>query len=228
MNPAGGDMPEFKIVVSDPEARNPRPILVKVVGSEELKYTSEMKEGRDFPKGKINPETLKLIKTPYNIVTLRIWKDKAKGEKINFTIRLEPDQNVPEFTLQVPAALIAEKIGEEESILGEVFRSKTFQVVVSGEKARTFIGKRIGDTVDASVVGIGGKLLLITGGTDNSGFPMVSTLPGTGKKAVLLSGPPGFHPRNKGERRRKYIRGNIISEEIVQINTKLIVPKKAA
>jgi small subunit ribosomal protein S6e len=38
----------------------------------------------------------------------------------------------------------------------------------------------------------------------------------------LLSGPPGFHPRKKGERRRKTVRGNTISEDIVQINTKIV------
>ena len=42
------------------------------------------------------------------------------------------------------------------------------------------------------------------------------------KKRVLLSGPPGFHPKEKGERRRKMIRGNTITEDIVQINTVIV------
>ena len=101
-------------------------------------------------------------------------------------------------------------------------RAKSFQITVTGDKARVFLDKKIGDTIDASVIGIGGKKLLITGGSDLAGFPMVKHIPGTGKKYVLLSGPPGFHPRYKGERRRKLVRGNTISEEIVQINVKLI------
>ncbi len=56
---------------------------------------------------------------------------------------------------------------------------------------------------------------------------MLKTLPGGVKKALLLSGPPGFHPKNKGERRRKYVRGNTITEDIVQINTKLVKEAEA-
>lgn len=214
-------MPEFKVVVNDPEAGDPKPLLVKVVGSEEMEYGEDQKEGRKFMEGKINPKTAELLKAPYGIATLRIWKKKEEGEKVNFTIRLVLDESVPEFTVIIPSAVLEEKIGQTE-VLGEIFRAKSFQITVTGEKAAAFMEKRIGDYVDASVVGIPGKKLLITGGSDSSGFPMLKTLPGGAKKALLLEGPPGFHPRNKGERRRKYVRGNIITDEIVQINTKLV------
>jgi len=37
----------------------------------------------------------------------------------------------------------------------------------------------------------------------------------------------GFHPSQKGERQRKTLRGNVITEEIVQINMKIVEkPKK--
>ena len=214
-------MPEFKVVVNDPEAKDPRPLLVRIVGSDELKYDERHKEGKAIIEAKVNPKTLELIKAPYRIATLRVWKDKSKGEKINFTIRLIPDNSVPEFTVVLPSSLIEEKIGEEVR-LAEVFRAKAFQVTVTGDKAAAFLEKRIGEYVDSSVVGIPGMKLLITGGSDNTGFPMLRTLPGGVKKALLLSQPPGFHPRNKGERRRKYVRGNTITEDIVQINTKLV------
>ena len=219
-------MPEFKVVVNDPEAGDPRPILVKVVGSDDLKYDEKHKEGKAMIEGKMNPKTFELLKAPYKIITLRIWKDRSKGEKVNFTIRVTTDDSVPEFTLLVPSALLAEKVGEEE-VLGEVFRAKAFQVTVTGDKAAAFLEKRIGDYVDSSVVGIPGMKLLITGGSDNTGFPMLKTLSGGVKKALLLSGPPGFHPKNKGERRRKYVRGNTITEDIVQINTKLVKEAEA-
>ncbi|OYT37942.1 MAG: 30S ribosomal protein S6e, partial [Desulfurococcales archaeon ex4484_58] len=64
--------------------------------------------------------------------------------------------------------------------------------------------------------------LEIRGGSDNSGFPMRPDIPGGVKKRVLLSSPPGFHPREKGERRRKTVRGNTITDDIVQINTVII------
>jgi len=38
----------------------------------------------------------------------------------------------------------------------------------------------------------------------------------------------GFHSKRQGERRRKTLRGNVITEEIVQINMKIVEkPKKA-
>ncbi len=214
-------MPEFKVVVNDPEAKDPHPVLVKVVGKDDIEYSEKHKEGKEFIIGKINPKTAKLINAPYGIVTLRIWKNRANREKVNITLKLIEDNDVPEHTLYVPKNLLIEKLGTEET-LGEVFRAKAFQITVTGEKASVFLEKKIGDLVDASVVGIKGKKLLITGGSDFAGFPMIPTLPGTGKRALLLSNPPGFHPRNKGERRRKFVRGNTISDEIVQINTKLV------
>ena len=214
-------MPEFKVVVSDPEAKNPRILWVKVIGVDELKYGEEHKEGRALATAKANPETLDSINAPYGVVTLRIWRDRASNDKVKFTLKLLGDPSVPKGVLLVPKAMLVEKLGRE-SCLGEVFRAKSFQVVVRGEAAAAFLDKRIGDVVNSSVVGIKGKKLMITGGSDLAGFPMIKTLSGTGKKALLLSKPPGFHPRIKGERRRKYVRGNTISEEIVQINTKIV------
>ncbi|MEM3292421.1 MAG: S6e family ribosomal protein, partial [Saccharolobus sp.] len=60
------------------------------------------------------------------------------------------------------------------------------------------------------------------GGSDNSGFPMRSDVTGAAKRKIILSSPPGFYPKEDGERRRKTIRGNVISQEIVQINTIIV------
>jgi len=45
---------------------------------------------------------------------------------------------------------------------------------------------------------------------------------GGARVRVLLSKGPGFHPRERGERRRKTVRGNVITDDIVQVNTKII------
>jgi small subunit ribosomal protein S6e len=43
----------------------------------------------------------------------------------------------------------------------------------------------------------------------------------------VLSGGVGFNPHDSGERRRKAVRGNVITDEIVQVNTKIVEkPKK--
>ncbi|MCC6033642.1 MAG: 30S ribosomal protein S6e [Desulfurococcaceae archaeon] len=215
-------MPEFKVVVSDPEAVNPRPLLVKVVGSSDLSYGEEHKNNRVLTICKINPETRKAVNSPLGIATLRIWKNKANKEKVNLTVKLVDDPSVPPDTVVVPSAFLSEKVGSEE-VLGEIFRAVSFQVSVTGDKANALVGKKIGDTVPASIVGLPAEWkLLITGGSDSSGFPMIPSLQGGVKKALLLSEPPGFHPRDEGERRRKYVRGNTVTDEIVQINTKLI------
>ncbi len=41
-------------------------------------------------------------------------------------------------------------------------------------------------------------------------------------RKVVLSGGAGFKAKKSGERRRKTVRGNIITDEIVQINMKIV------
>ena len=59
------------------------------------------------------------------------------------------------------------------------------------------------------------------GGSDKDGVPMRSNVHGGVRRAVVLSGGAGFKPKKKGERKRKTVRGNIITDEIVQINIKI-------
>jgi small subunit ribosomal protein S6e len=99
---------------------------------------------------------------------------------------------------------------------------KTFKSEVKDPQARRLLGLRIGDTFDGGIVGLPGYELQITGGTDRDGFPMRDDLAGTGRHDVLLARGPGYRPKRKGERRRKKVRGNTISEVIVQINTKIV------
>jgi small subunit ribosomal protein S6e len=49
------------------------------------------------------------------------------------------------------------------------------------------------------------------------------------RRAVVLSGGAGFNPKKEGERRRKTVRGSVITDDIVQINMKIVDrPAKAA
>ena len=85
--------------------------------------------------------------------------------------------------------------------------------------ANPFVGVTIGSEVDAATVGLGGKLT-ITGGSDKSGVPMRADIHSGSRKYVLLSKGVGLNDAEKGERVRKLIRGNTVSEEIYQINCK--------
>lgn len=101
--------------------------------------------------------------------------------------------------------------------------------VVELEEARAapFIGRRVGETVDGSVVDLPSHKVQIMGGSDKDGVPMRGNVHGGVRRSVVLSGGAGFSPKRKGERKRKTVRGSTITDEIVQINMK-IVEKPAA
>jgi len=81
------------------------------------------------------------------------------------------------------------------------------------------LGLQIGNETDATIVGLTGKLK-ITGGSDKSGVPMRSDIHGAARKRVLLSKGVGLQDVEFGQRVRKLMRGNTISEEIYQVNCK--------
>lgn len=89
-------------------------------------------------------------------------------------------------------------------------------------RAVPLIGRRIGEALDGTVVGLSGHKVQITGGSDKDGFPMRPNVHGGVRRKVILGGGVGFNPRDEGERRRKMIRGNVITDEIVQINMKIL------
>ncbi|NYT18039.1 MAG: 30S ribosomal protein S6e [Methanobacteriales archaeon] len=98
------------------------------------------------------------------------------------------------------------------------------QMEVEAALSKKLIGLKIGEEFDASMVGLDGYQLRITGGSDKNGFPMKRDVPGPRRIRSLLSGGVGFKPTRKGQRRRKTVRGNTLSDDIVQVNT--IVVKK--
>ena len=95
--------------------------------------------------------------------------------------------------------------------------------VVELEEARAapYIGRRVGETMDGSVVDLPAHTVQILGGSDKDGVPMRGNVHGGVRRRVVLSGGAGFSPKKKGERKRKTVRGNIITDEIAQINMKI-------
>ncbi len=94
----------------------------------------------------------------------------------------------------------------------------TYQMEVSGAKANGLLGLGIGDSLEGDIIGLDKYTLLITGGSDKDGVAMRRDLPGTTRKRILLSSGVGYHPRSEGVRRRKSVRGRVISAETGQIN----------
>ena len=95
--------------------------------------------------------------------------------------------------------------------------------------------KLIGETIDGKDVSadLAGYELEITGTSDKAGFPGLKQFEGPGLKKALLTIGVGLHKKPKGLskkpvetphglRLRKTVRGNAISADTVQINTKVV------
>jgi small subunit ribosomal protein S6e len=112
-------------------------------------------------------------------------------------------------------------------IVSDPEKGKSKIVELDGSKAVPLLGRKLGETIDGLVVGMGGLKLQITGGSDKDGFPMRPNVHGGVRVSVMVSKSVGFHPQRHGERRRKTLRGNVITEDIVQVNMKVVAkPKK--
>lgn len=109
-----------------------------------------------------------------------------------------------------------------------------FKVVISDSKgnstsreikdksAQPIVGAKIGDVMDSSIFGFQDGKIKLTGGSDKSGTPMRSDLHGGVKKYILMTSGVGARKLDPGERKRKLVRGNLITEEIYQLNCQLI------
>lgn len=213
-------MVDVKLVIANPYSSG-KVEKVKVKPDESLKLDGDMKSNRALPIAKVPPGLAERLGLGDSVITLRF---NVEGKKIKLHLRALVDAGLEDNVVLIPADLLMEKVGELEAE-AEAFQAKAWQLVLDEERARTFIGLKIGDKVDAGIIGLKGELL-ITGGSDSSGFPMRPDIHGGVKVKVLLSGPPGYKPKRRGERRRKTVRGNTITADIVQINVKWIKEQK--
>ena len=124
------------------------------------------------------------------------------------------------------------KVNKDITMLG--FNMAQFKLVVSDNKGKSIsqelkdraanplLGSKIGEIIDSSVIGIAGGKMKITGGSDKSGTPMRPDVHGGVKKYVLLSRGVGMKNTSEGNRIRKLMRGNMVTEEIYQLNCVLV------
>ena len=97
-------------------------------------------------------------------------------------------------------------------------KNESYQLEVDTNE-RQIIGLAIGDELNGDLVGLEGYTLKITGGSDKNGFPMKKDVEGPRRVRSLLTSGVGYKPKVAGVKRRKTLRGNTISDDIVQINT---------
>ena len=98
-------------------------------------------------------------------------------------------------------------------------KGKSISKELKDSDANPFLGLQLGNETDASIAGLTGKLKL-TGGSDKSGVPMRTDVHGAARKRVLLVRGVGLQDAEYGQRKRKLMRGNTVSEEIYQLNCK--------
>jgi len=94
-------------------------------------------------------------------------------------------------------------------------------------KLRTFYDKRMSHEVEGDVLGddYKGYVFKITGGNDKQGFPMKQGLLTAARVRILVSeGHTCYRTRKAGERKRKSVRGCIVSGDLSVLN--LVVVKK--
>jgi len=95
-------------------------------------------------------------------------------------------------------------------------------VEIEEARASSFIGRRLGEIIDGAAVDMPAHKVQIMGGSDRDGFPMRGNVHGGVRRKVVLSGGAGFSAKKSGERRRKTVRGSTITDEIAQINMKIV------
>lgn len=111
---------------------------------------------------------------------------------------------------------------------------KGFKIVISdkggraGQKELTpkeseaLLGTKIGQKVPGSTIGFEGYEFEVCGGSDTSGFPMKKGLHAATVVPLLVSGGTGYRPKTDGIKDRKRVRGERVTEDISQINLKVV------
>ena len=96
------------------------------------------------------------------------------------------------------------------------------------------LNRKVGETVNGTLIGLNGYELKITGGSDSAGFPMRKDIEGFGRKKPLIRNSTGFNKKKRRTKhkaqhhyylfKRKTVRGNTISDLTAQVNLSVIKP----
>jgi len=208
------ERPPLRIVISDPRAGD-KVVKVKVKGVEDIEFKESQRKTKDkdrteLPVARVSRKLFEELRLgEVGVMTLRFRSED--GGKTNVPFKVEVKDGLGDYEVEVSMELLGEVAGNLEAE-AEAFRAKAWQIAVPEETHIRLAGLEIGDVFDGSLIGYENLKFKIRGGSDATGFPMHPGVPGSGKKRVLLRGPPGFHPREKGERRRKTVRGRMIPD----------------
>lgn len=111
-------------------------------------------------------------------------------------------------------------MAEINVVVNDVKAGKSYSIKVESTK---LAGKKIGEKLKGTTIGLSDYEFDITGGSDRSGFPMRKDIEGVGKKKILISKGIGLRKiKVKGYRTKKSVRGNTIGVNTAQVNIKVI------
>ncbi len=113
-------------------------------------------------------------------------------------------------------------MAELQVVIADPKAGKSYQTTVEKTHFARLVGLRIGEDIDGLFVKLPGYKLVITGGSDKDGVPMKKGIPGPGRKKILGQRGIGFKPTPNNIKRKKMVRGNTISQDISQLNMKII------
>ncbi len=113
---------------------------------------------------------------------------------------------------------------ELKCVINDVKSGKSYAKAVEDQ---VFVGRKVGDKVAGAAVGLPGYELLIAGGSDSAGFPLVKFLDTGMRKRVILHKGIGLRTRKKkalpkSAIKRRALRGNQINNFTAQVNLKIV------
>ncbi|MBD3262555.1 MAG: 30S ribosomal protein S6e [Candidatus Altiarchaeales archaeon] len=108
---------------------------------------------------------------------------------------------------------------EYKIVLSNPEDGRAYQIQADEEKSQALKGKKIGDVISADALGLKGYEIMVTGGSDKSGFPMRKGVDGDSGKDILSLRGQGF--KSNTTRRKKRVHGQQIGDNIVQVNAKI-------
>ncbi len=116
-------------------------------------------------------------------------------------------------------------------VIGNPKTGKCFQQEIKDDVSKSFMNKKLGNSIKGEFLDYTGYTFEITGGSDKSGFPMRRDVEGQMKKRILAVKGVGLKSKTsktkkgkltfKGIRQRKTVAGNTIGPQTSQINLKI-------
>ncbi len=103
-------------------------------------------------------------------------------------------------------------------VLSDPKGKRAYNIEIEESNKAILIGRKVGEAVSGKDLGLSGYEIRITGGCDKDGTPIKKGVAGAGRTRVLIGKGQGYRQKEKGVIKRKLVRGDTVSDDIVQVN----------